>query len=334
MLNILDVLEDVEQSALDWLVMAAVRMQAFISGESGLLASLLILFFVVWGYMLLTGYLQLSLRDTAGKVLLVLLVGVLSTNLWVLTDYLIPFFIDGPEQLASIAVGGSGTSDVRETLDRVFRSGLEAGQRIWDQGSSWSFGPATLAFGVWGATLLSVGYAVFLLLLAKLAIAVMLALTPLMFLALLFQTTRSIFERWLGFLFSFAMIPVLTFLLISFMAGVAESTADAIVDASTRYETIRFGVVAPFLLVAAALFLLLMQVNGMAAGLGGTIAVSTMGAASAAIGRVARQFSPGQKRYFGGDGLEGRARTALRDIRRAAQVGNLRRAFQRRGDSK
>ena len=52
-------------------------------------------------------------------------------------------------------------------------------------------------------------YSTFLLILSKLAIALLLAVAPLILLLLIFDNTRGFFEGWLRQLANYALIPLL-----------------------------------------------------------------------------------------------------------------------------
>jgi len=145
--------------------------------------------------------------------------------------------------------------------------------------------PAILALMILIATLLMVGMGAFLIVVAKMAIALLVGLSPIFLISLLFKTTRGLFERWLGLLFNYSLIPILALALMSFGTQwmvrqlevlVAMGSVPSVADAAI------------YTLAAMISFLLMLQIPQMAATIGGGLALSTMGAAGS-VGSAARR---------------------------------------------
>ena len=140
--------------------------------------------------------------------------------------------------------------------------------------------------------MLVVGFVTFLLMLAKLAVAILLGVAPFFILLYLFDSTRSIFEGWLRQTISFALIPVITYSLLLLIISILDTAATTMLAASDSSLT-SLSSLAPYLLVMVASFLLATQILGIASGIGGGLQLSTLGAfgrsisAATAPGRAA-----------------------------------------------
>ena len=74
-----------------------------------------------------------------------------------------------------------------------------------------------MGYSLFYMTLVSVAYALYLLVLSKIALAILLGLAPLFFLFLLFDATRDFFVHYLRQVFNFALIPIFTAAVLSIM---------------------------------------------------------------------------------------------------------------------
>lgn len=314
----IDLVDQITNAAIMWLVTAYSSMQSMVN--TGLLAACVTLFIVLYGYAVLSGRLQATMPELTGRIAILVIVFMGVTNVGYFNSVLRLFFLSVPDSIANGLIGGGGSNDVRTALESCFDEAFRAATAIWDNASWRDILQNFLGLLIVVAATGFVGFACFLLILSKVAICVLLAMTPLMFIGLLFPLTRTIFERWLGLLMNYWFIPILTFLILSFIAHVARDVAQQIQSSMAAGNAVSLDPIAKFLGCCVIGMLLLMQVMTMASSLGGGVALSTMGAAGAAGAWLRNRFSPGNKSYLGGGpGFEGRTRTASGDLRRAAR---------------
>jgi type IV secretion system protein VirB6 len=127
-------------------------------------------------------------------------------------------------------------------------------------------------------------YIAFLVMLAKLAVAVLLGVAPFFILLYLFEGTKTIFEGWLRQLISFALIPIFLYGLLALVINIVRTMSDQMIEA-TANEVWGITHVGPYALVMLVSLLLATQVMGWAAGVGGGFSLSSVGALS----RVSRR---------------------------------------------
>jgi len=123
------------------------------------------------------------------------------------------------------------------------------------------------------------GYATMLIILAKLAVAVILAVGPVFILLYIFHDTRKLFEGWLRTLLNYAIVPIFVYGLLALLLAITAPPLAYLETHSGVYDQLTTAV-GPFLATTFIATLLLMQVMGIAANITGGVSLSTMGAVS------------------------------------------------------
>src|SRR5262249_5489417 len=124
-------------------------------------------------------------------------------------------FTNEPNLLIKTMIDGKGNwnmngSTTADALNAVFTQGMEATSSLFQQ-ANWENRMMYLyAAAVFVVIYLSVGFAVGLLIYAKLGLAVLLFIAPIFICFLLFPSTRRLFENWLQGLLNLALVPVVT----------------------------------------------------------------------------------------------------------------------------
>lgn len=320
----IELVDHIVGSATSWLQAAYIAMSVIFSGP--ILTLTVTLFLVLWGYNIMSGRSQTLWVDFIGKAAIIVIVLLGVTNAGYFNSILRVFFLQWPDQIASSLIeltGGYGIEDVRNGLETCYAETFKAAETIWDEAGITDVLLNLLGILIIVAMTCFVGYACFLIALAKVACCILLALTPLMFLTLLFPLTRSIFERWLGMLFNYFFIVLLVYVILSFITDISQQTAFEVSAAVERDGdgSPALQAISKFLALCTIGFLLLIQTFVIASALGGGVALNTLGAAGMAAAAIRNRFRPAQQRYTsGGSGFEGRTRTPLGDLRRAARA--------------
>lgn len=234
----------------------------------------LILVIAVYGLLMLTGHATLSVRGTFGRLGIMLFVYLLATSADFYTTYVEQLFVQSPNAIADVLVGGSGGGGENAAMDRFYGTGMDAGDKLWSRGSLYTLSPLFAAAVVYGITLGVATYAAFLLALAKIALAVLLILTPLFALCYLFGPTKRLFDGWLGQVIHYALIPVLVYGVLALILAIAQTQVQQI-DANA--DTATFPQVLELALAGLVAVLLLSQIIGVAGAIAGGISLSTMG---------------------------------------------------------
>ncbi len=251
----------------------------FVAVAGDWITAMMILYVVITGYLMLIGRFGNSFGDWFVRVLKLAAVFVFVTNVDLLARVLFELFTNVPEAVASqlAGVGGEDKGGINATIGAVWQQGLTATQNIFQEASLTTWSPVVFALIILIVTVLAVVYITFLLMLSKLAVAVLLGVAPFFILLYLFESTKSIFEGWLRQLMTFALIPVFLYSLLALIIQIVETMSDQMLEA-TQNEAWGITHVGPYVLVMLVSLLLTTQVLGWSAGVAGGFSLSTVNA--------------------------------------------------------
>lgn len=168
------------------------------------LVILLTLYVSFFAISLMLGRSNLSVRALLPRMIVVGMVLAFSTSWVAFRSFIWPLFVETPDYLATLLTGsdGSATLVFAEKLDVVFAAVQNVSQ---GQESFEAFSPPGL---MWlGAIMLLLG-TVGILVTARIALAVLVALGPLFVVMALFNGTRGLFTGWLKGLAMLALAPL------------------------------------------------------------------------------------------------------------------------------
>jgi type IV secretion system protein VirB6 len=237
-----------------------------------LFRSMLILYVVWWGYMILAGRANGSPIEIAFKLMRAFFIYFMATNwdafaatLFVLAqkipDIISDTIIKAVAGSAGLESGSDDASGVVRILDAVF----EAALKIWEQVTSDTLGYITGAFVgtvVFVFAMFFIGFAVAAILAAKLMLAITLALAPVFIILALYQYTTRYTD---GFLTLVAQLVVGQIMIYSFLGLYYKMIAMAISATEGQAIDSKLAYVAPFVLVCLIGSYVLSQIQVLAA---------------------------------------------------------------------
>lgn len=240
------------------------------------IVTLATLYVMAWGYLHLTG--QIGEPFVAGLKRIVTLAVILGVglNLWLYNTVIVDTFYNAPASLAAAVVGAS---DPVGTIDAIWESGGAVAGNLWVKGSPLSMGFWIAGAVVWGLVGLLCVYAMFLIALSDIALAVLLALGPLFVALLFFDSTRRMFSAWIAQLANYSLITILTVMVAALLLQVVQSYATQTAAKGSAILTVD---ALNMVLIAVLVFLILRQVMPIASGLAGGLALSSFGVVSTA----------------------------------------------------
>lgn len=256
----------------------------------------LILLVAVYGGLMLFGTVEMPLRRAVRHVLIAIGIYILVTSADEAAEFLQRLFIDGPAQVAAAVVngpGGNDTDSINGTIGEAFDKGMDAAFKVMEQGGFTDLAPVLLGIGIVLIVIFMIGYALFLIVLAKIALTTLILLTPLFVPLFLAGPTRGIAEGWLRQVINFALVPILVYTILALVINLSVEAAERVQTAGS----IELSDVAPYYLIGGVTFLLLLQVLGIAGGIAGGISLSSMGAIGRGIsGGRSMAGAPGRMR--------------------------------------
>lgn len=241
------------------------------------------IYVMAWGYLHLTGKITEPFVAGLKRIALIALILGVGLRLWLYNTVIVDTFYTAPVQLAAAMVGAN---DPVATIDAIWNSGGAVADNLWDKATSLRDIGFCIAGGVvWCLMGVLCVYAMFLIALSSIALAVLLALGPLFFALLFFDATRRFFSAWISQLANYALITVLTVMVAALLLRIVQSYAAQTAARGTAILTVD---ALNMMLVALLVFLVLRQVMPIASGLAGGAALNSLGLTSRGFSRATR----------------------------------------------
>jgi type IV secretion system protein VirB6 len=286
---------------------------------------------MAWGYLHLTGKIDEPVLTGLKRILTVALILGVGLRLWLYNTLIVDTFYRAPAQLAAAMVG---SADPVGTIDTIWESGGAVAGNLWTKAHSlslWGGGGFWIAGAVvWCLMGLLCVYAMFLIALSTIALAVLLALGPLFVAMLFFEATKRFFAGWIAQLANYALITVLTVMVSALLLQVVQSYAT---QTAARGAAIFTVDAVNMVLIAMLVFLVLRQVMPIASGLAGGASLNSFGLLSRGMRGAGKVASPPLKLaalYLGGR-LDKTRRLFSRAAHRAAGYPSIRYVDTRTG---
>jgi type IV secretion system protein VirB6 len=263
------------------------QLATYIGTNTALLASALeptvvmlaTVYVMAWGYLHLMGKIDEPVLAGVKRILALGLILGVGLQLWLYNTVIVDTFYNAPAQLAAAIVG---SSDPVSTIDTIWESGGAVGGNLWSKGGlvNGNFGFYIAGVIVWCLMGLLCVYAMFLIALSNIALAVLLALGPLFVAMLFFDATRRLFVAWIAQLTNYALITVLTVMVGALLLQIVQSYAAQTAARGTAILTVD---ALHMVLIAMLVFLVLRQVMPIASGLAGGAALNSFGFVSRSV---------------------------------------------------
>src|SRR5580693_6318245 len=163
------------------------------------------LYVMAWGYLQLTGQIDEPVTSGLKRIITLAVILGVGLNLWLYNTVIVDTFYHAPAQLAAAVIGAG---DPVGTIDAIWESGGSVAGNLWVKGQTFSssaVGYVLAGAVVWCFMGLLCVYAMFLIALANIALAVLLALGPLFVAMLFFDATKRMFAAWVAQLANYAL---------------------------------------------------------------------------------------------------------------------------------
>jgi type IV secretion system protein VirB6 len=197
------------------------RASSVMAEVSGPLRAALVLYVLLYGFAILRGAIQEPFMDFVVRSIKLVFIYMLATTVAYSTYITQPLFHVLPDTLTQ-AISGSGVPDVGSAFDQFFARAAYLAEKIWNKATPVNFAPLILSAVVYivGALAAAIGFGVVLI--AKVALALLIALGPIFVACALFDATRRFFFGWLSqavnYLVLFALIITVFQLILSLVA--------------------------------------------------------------------------------------------------------------------
>jgi type IV secretion system protein VirB6 len=246
---------------------------ALVSSNLTAIQLALVLYVAIYGWCVMSNWIEVSTSDAWKHLFKMMAVFTVATSWGYFHVLVYDLFVNGPDSLIAALTNG----DTSKTgLDKVFETGFKSANKIFQTSNWFDIAQLTIAAFIILITTIAVGYALFLLILAKFALAIILAIGALFVMMYLFNATKGLFASWVNACLNYALIPVLAYGVLHLILKIFKVYTDKLA-AATASGPITFDDVPGFFLFGFVCIAILWQVPAMAAGLAGGLSLSTGG---------------------------------------------------------
>ncbi len=251
--------------------------------------TLLIIYVTLTGIAMIMGKISEPVLDVTMRFLRLTVIVAIALNVGRYNEYLSNFLWGAPDAMAAVVTTASGNvNNVSNSsfLDTVYSQIYDIGYAFWNKSSGISsIGLMIMAYFIWFAGAAVTVYAFFLLILSKIALAILLGIGPIFIILIIFEPTKRFFDVWMGQVLNYVFVVILTAaamklmltILTVYLAKVVESgfLADPVIPAAL-----------PIIIYCVISLLVLLQVPAIASALGGGTSIGTLGAVGWTYGKA------------------------------------------------
>lgn len=266
-----------------------------VSGEvinaiSGVAYSMLVIYMMLWGWMMLRGMIAEPITDGLTRIVRLAVIVGIALNVGRYATYISTFLWTAPDAMASVVADGySDPQSNVQFLDGLMSKLFDLGGLYYEAGFASpgvlpDIGKLAIAFLIWTAAVAATAYAAFLLALSKMALAMLLGIGPIFVLLLIFEGTKRFFEAWLGQALNYVFLVILTASAIKLIMTILVQYLN--VAASSPIATPTVEQALPAIVMCLICALVMMQLPTIASALGGGAAISTLGAVGWSYGKA------------------------------------------------
>jgi len=278
------------------------------------------LYVIMWGWSVIRGTINELVLDSFARLIRICLITSLALSIGNYNSYIVEFLWKSPEAMASVIVGNKSNSAQNiQYLDTQMSTIYDFGDAYYQKAQATSsygipdLGLLGLAYLIWFIGLATTGYAAFLLVITKLVLAAFLGIGPLCVCFMIFETTKKLFEGWLGQILTATFLTILTAAILRLVMSILESYLKAANKSEFALDP-NIAAALPAIVLCVISVLVLLQLPSIAAGLGGGVAINTLNAAGWAYDKL--RGTAGKAK----DIASGKALSDARGARRAKDV--------------
>lgn len=236
------------------------------SSFHGFAQSLLLIYMALWGWSMIRGLIQEPVMDGAIRMIKISIIFALATSSALYAQYVSDFFYNWPTELASQLQGVPATTSA-QMLDK----GTTLAGSAWEKASIANLGAYILAAIVYVLTWVTTGISGVIIIMAKLTLAITLALGPLFILGLMFEPSKRWFDSWLGAAVTEGLAMVMTILAATMGFKLMNAAYDAtMTDAAANSGIATMSAISGLVIYGMASLFVIQRMPSLAGSIGGS----------------------------------------------------------------
>jgi type IV secretion system protein VirB6 len=257
-------------------------------GQGGVAGLLLTLYVIVWAFGIWQGTAQGTPVEITGRLLRAFAIYTLATQWPEFQTFVYRLVNEGPSSIGNALLTSTSANVTGTSAGLNSVNGVQVGlQNMWNSlaSSTSAFiknlgvlnpGGYILGMLILVAGALLIGYAVFLIVLAKIFLWLLLAVAPIFIVLLLFGATNRYFSGWAAAIVQYVVVQILVYAFVAFFISLSQTYFDAINRSNNAFTT-SLTEAAPLILICVIGVLLLSQITNVAANIAGGVGIGTPG---------------------------------------------------------
>ena len=270
--------------------------QNTISAITPVASTCLTLFIILWGWAMMRGMIQEPVQDALRKIVGLCLIYVIAVKLNYYNTFLRTWLWETPDALAMKIFGNYGSVDKGlKVLDQLLSRydsyssmwlGLKTGMDVVDGLKTSIIGVTILIVGV-----ITVLIPAALIAISKIVLACLLIIGPIFVLLLMFQSTRKYFENWMGQCITCVLVITLTAVILSIMFNFLGRLLLHESLETINVDHIDYTAMFVVITLSGLMCVVMLQIQGIAASLGGGIAIGASSMVTMAVNMATRGYA-------------------------------------------
>lgn len=233
--------------------------------------SLLVIYVALWGWSMMRGIIQEPVMDGVWRIVKVTAIFYLATSSALYSQYVSNLLYNWPSQFAS-QLQGAGAPDSVTMLDTMLDKGTTLAGQAWEKANLANLGAYILAGIVYVLTWATTAITGIIIIMAKLSLALTLAIGPLFILGLMFEPTKRWFDSWLGAAFTEGLAVVMTVLAATMSFKLMDAAYNATTaDAAANSGIATMSAISGLVIYGVACIFLIMRMPVLAGSIGGAL---------------------------------------------------------------
>jgi len=237
----------------------------------GMAYTLLLIYMMLWGWSVMRGIIQEPVMDGGWRILKIAIIFHLATSSALYSQYVSDLLYNWPTEFASQLQGSPATTSA-QMLDQMLDKGTTLAGEAWEKANIGNIGAYILAGVVYVLTWVTTGITGIIIIMAKLALAITLAIGPLFILFLLFDPTKRWFDSWLGAVFTEGIAILLTVMAATISFKLMNAAYDVtIADATANDGIATMSAISGLVIYGIASIFVIQRMPVLAGSIGGSL---------------------------------------------------------------
>lgn len=248
-----------------------------------------VLSIVLMGYGVMLGYIKAPMKMVYQWIIRLGIIFFLAMNWGNFSFYVVGLFDKAASELSQVVMNATHTpvtgKSMSSGMQTAFTNVINVGLWTIKKASIKNWSPAVCAFFIWISGILVIGVALCELIVAKIMLSVCLIAAPLFISLILFDQTKSFFDRWLGSIVGFSLVFIFVAIVVSLSLTLIHSTISGyLITQAENMESVGF---IPIFLVACITTAILLKAAMVAKHIGGACHTASGTATAAGVAATA-----------------------------------------------